>query len=108
MSAHPTKELGIDKSTVAFTSFDNIEDDRKTFFYPSHLETLTPDNSIIGGYMRKWDDGMLEYDVLFRVGYGGEKSDTGLDVISANNLDVYHRNDNNLYFRDNADFGIFN
>lgn len=108
LSAHPTKELGVDKSTVLFTSLDNIGDDRSMFFYPSHVQTLNPDNSIVAGYMRKWDDGMLEYDILFRVGYGGEKTDTGLDIVSANNLEVYHRNYNNLYFRDNADFGIFN
>lgn len=108
LSAHPTKELGINKSSIVFTSLENIEEERETFFYPNELATVNPDNSIIAGYMRKWDNGILEYDILFRLGYQGEVNDQGLSVISANNLDVYHRNYNNLYFKDDADFQIFN
>lgn len=42
--------------------------------------------------MRKWDNGLLEYDVVFKVGSAGEKSEDGQSLISANNLEVYHRN----------------
>ena len=107
LSAHPTGPLGMKQSSIAFTTLENIKEDRRTFFYPNQFRTLNADNTIIAGYMRKWDNGLLEYDVVFRVGSAGEFSDDGQALISANNLEVYHRNQNFLYFKDNADFKLF-
>lgn len=107
LSAHPTEELGLSSSTIAFTTFENISDDRNTLFYPNTLKSLTPDNTIVGGYMRKWDNGLLEYDLIFRVGYFGDNTDTGYQILSANNLIASQANYNGLYFKNSDDLRIF-
>lgn len=57
--------------------------------------------------MRKWDNGLLEYDLTFRLGYVSSDI-AGKDLISANNLIVPHRNNNYLYFKDDSDYAMFN
>lgn len=57
--------------------------------------------------MRKWDNGLLEYDLTFRLGYISS-DEAGLDIISANSLDVPHRNNNFMYFKEEHDYKIFN
>jgi hypothetical protein len=34
---------------------------------------LEPDNTIVNGYYRKWDCGLIEYDIIFKLGYTGNK-----------------------------------
>lgn len=107
LSAHPTKELGLSNSTIAFTTLENIAEDRDTMFYPNTLKSLTPDNTIVGGYMRKWDSGLLEYDLIFRVGYFGDNTDAGQQILSANILTATQANYNGLYFKNRDDLRIF-
>ena len=52
--------------------------------------------------MRKWDNGLLEYDLTFRLGYVSSDVD-GMQLISANCLDVPYRNNNYLYFKEEGD-----
>jgi hypothetical protein len=56
--------------------------------------------------MRKWDNGLLEYDIVFKLGVVGKTSD-GLTLISANNYYALNQNNNFMYFKDEADYGIF-
>lgn len=107
LSAHPTEELGLSNSTIAFTTLENIAEDRDTLFYPNTLKSLTPDNTIVGGYMRKWDNGLLEYDLIFRVGYFGDNTDAGYQILSANILTATQANQNGLYFKNRDDLRIF-
>lgn len=107
LSAHPIQRLGIQQSEKAFRTLENISEERQVFQYPSYIQSLVGDNTVYQGYMRKWDNGLLEYDLTFRLGY--INSDTaGKDLISANNLIVPHRNNNYLYFKDDSDYAIFN
>lgn len=57
--------------------------------------------------MRKWDNGILEYDIVFRVGYQG-KTDEGYDHLEANNMSYINRNLNYMYFKTKKDYGMFN
>ena len=97
MSAHPTRKLSLTDSSKLFTTIENIKEDRSKFFYPGYLESMIADDTTYYGYMRKWDNGLLEYDLTFRLGYISSDAD-GLDLLSANNLVVKHRNRNFLYF----------
>lgn len=107
LSAHPTKELGLSNSTVLFTSLENISEHRDTFYYPNIVKSLIPDNTIIGGFLRKWDNGLLEYDIIFRLGYFGENDEAGYNILSANNLRISNQYDNPLYFKYSDDYNIF-
>lgn len=108
LSAHPTKKFSASDSTLLFKSLENTHEDRKTFFYPNHLQTLQPDTTIINGYMRKWDCGLLEYDVIFRVGYFGDTTEDGVSIISANCLKPSRNTQNQFYFKNLEDYNIFN
>jgi len=57
--------------------------------------------------MRKWDNGLLEYDMTFRLGYLSTDSQ-GLDILSANNLVAGRTPKNFLYFKTAGDYSIFN
>lgn len=107
LSAHPTGKLSLQDSTKAFKSLENISEDRTTVHYPSYLQSFVADNTTYSGYMRKWDNGLLEYDLTFHLGYISSDS-SGIDIISANNLVVSHRNKNFMYFQTNDDYNIFN
>ena len=103
---HPTRELGFSKSTVLFKNLTNIDSQQSSFMYPSHIEMLHNDDTIQHGYLRKWENGLLEYDIVFKVGVVG-KTEYGQDLISANNQRFFNRNTNNLYFKEPEDFAIF-
>lgn len=105
---HPTGRLGIDDSTIAFKTLDNLDDNRKIFFYPNHVQSLHPDTTILDGYMRKWDCGLLEYDIIFKVGCFGEMTDDGVEILSANCLNPSRGDQNHFYFKDAEDYAIFN
>ena len=107
LAMHPSGELGFKKSNILYKTFDNIEANRKTMFYPYEIQSFVSDNTTYYGYMRKWDNGLLEYDLTFRLGYVSSDND-GIDLISANNLKISPRNYNYLYFKNDSDFKIFN
>lgn len=107
LSAHPTGKLSLTDSSKLFTTIENIKEDRSKFFYPGYLESMVADDTTYYGYMRKWDNGLLEYDLTFRLGYISSDAN-GLDLLSANNLVVKHRNRNFLYFQTDDDYNIFN
>lgn len=57
--------------------------------------------------MRKWENGLLEYDLTFRLGYISSDAG-GLDILSTNNFVAGRTPKNYLYFRDSDDYSIFN
>lgn len=107
LSAHPTKKLGLKESSKTFLTLENITDDRQNLFYPNVIQSFVTDNTTYSGYMRKWDNGLLEYDVVFRLGYISSDAE-GCSLISANNLVVPNANKNFMYFKDDKDYEIFN
>ena len=90
---------------------------------------------IVDGTFRKWDCGLIEYDIIFKLGVQQTKniiyknSYEKFDFISANvvepvdgsveivkdeddpdlilSVDIDHYNHNNNYFLTSADYGIF-
>lgn len=106
LSAHPTGKLGFDQSDILYKTLDNIIEDRDKIFYPYHIESFIADNQIYYGMMRKWDNGLLEYDLTFRLSY--VSSDNNVEVLCANSLKVPHIENNYLYFKENGDYDIFN
>ena len=107
LSAHPTGKLGLKESTKTFLTLENITDDRQNLFYPNVIQSFVADNTTYSGYMRKWDNGLLEYDVVFRLGYISSDAE-GYALLSANNLVVPNANKNFMYFKDDKDYEIFN
>lgn len=101
--------------------FSNIDKNRNTMFFPFETITLEPDNVIKSGFYRKWDNGLIEYDIIFRLGYNGKELYKGVeyDKIECNNLIInsnintvkegdedYFNNDK--YFLSHLDKCIFN
>lgn len=67
---------------------------------------LSSDNVIRTGFYRKWDSGILEYDVIFALGAAGEKrtvNGTEYEVLHANTLVI----ENDAYYNSESDADIF-
>lgn len=68
---------------------------------------------IIGGYCRKYDNGLLEYDIVFRLSYVGVAEvdeDYGISatILNCNDLDLANAHDDEKYFYAVNDTKIFN
>ena len=98
---------------VMKSDLTNRNKDRDRIIFPYETVNLKPDNVIVGGFYRRWDNGLLEYDIRYRVGY------VDSDTIESNTISVensygaeiplssdgYHRN--GMYFMEDSDYGIF-
>lgn len=85
----------------------NIDVKRRYFHFPYETVILEKDNVILGGQYRKWDCGLIEYDIIFRLGYTGnkiEKNGIYYDEVKCNNIDLSSNN----YFMEEKDAKIFN
>jgi hypothetical protein len=92
----------------------NRSSDRTTMLYPFRNRELSPDNTIINGHYRLYDNGLIEYDIVFRLGYRGTETIDGIDydqiVCNDMTLDVnndYFNSDNSKYFYATTDMDIF-
>ena len=99
-------EFGFNSSNVLDQSLKRIDENRTKFLYPFNLTSLKPDNVIQHGYVRKWQNGVLEYDIVFKLGKVNITPDNS-DILVANNLILLDRNDNNLYFSRKSSTGTF-
>ena len=106
LDCHPSGKLGMADSNILFRTFTNISENKSHFYYPYELRSFVANDSIYSGYMRKWDNGLLEYDIIFKLSYAG-KTEDGIDLISANNYQALHQNNNFMYFQDDEDYNIF-
>jgi hypothetical protein len=97
LDCHPSGKLAMDDSNILFRTFENISENKSHLYYPYELRSFVANNSIYSGYMRKWDSGILEYDIIFKLGYTG-KTDDQIDLISANTYHAIHNNNNFMYF----------
>jgi len=69
----------------------NIKEDREHLFFPYETHFLKKDNCIKYGQYRKWDCGVLEYDVVFQLGYTGNKiiyNKISYDEVCCNTLEL--------------------
>ena len=83
---------------------ENIDHERTTSHFPAETVVLSTDSIIQGGFYRKWDCGLLEYDILYKLGYNGEQvtiNNTRYNVIHANqSVDI---DESCFYSTDDAD-----
>ena len=104
--------------------FSNIDVERETNFYPyMTVDMLSVEPSlsdvVLDGYYRVYDNGLLEYDVTYRMGYVGQEEIDGdiYDTISCNCIDFHDtsrlatrdpaRNEVAKYFFNTGDYTIF-
>ena len=96
----------------------NVEAHRDSVFYPyrtGHFET----DSIVNGTYRAWDNGLLEFDIVYRLGWRGRDMSRGyeMDMLSCNDLTAEIQagenefaadwNENDRYFFSSSDMSIF-
>lgn len=96
---------------IMLTDMSNIDKDRNQMFFPFQTFPLQKDNTIIGGYCRQWDNGLLEYDVLFQLGNIGTPTiynGTTYQTIVCNNLDISGVDSSTKYFVDEKAANMFN
>lgn len=84
--------------------------DRDQFFYPYVTGFLNPDKAILNGMYRRYDNGLIEYDIVFRLGYEETRDVNGMmmDVLSCNNVEITQGGSNDKYFLDTDSYNIFN
>ena len=58
---------------IALNDFSNIDSSREQNFFPYKTVCLQSkeDDAIINGFVRQYDNGLLEYDIVFRLSYAG-------------------------------------
>ena len=115
---HRFEELTEPDSKVMLNDVSNAQSPRGRIFYPYQTGHFTTKN-IVNGIYRKWDNGLMEMDLMYRLGFQERKLVDGyyVDVISCNNLvlrpsssgdSVFDRTNNSDYFYTMDDMGIFN
>lgn len=85
----------------------NIDINRRYFHYPYETVLLPEDGVILGGQYRKWDCGLIEYDLIFRLGFTGNKIERNgvyYNEIKCNTISL----SNSDYFMEESDAQIFN
>lgn len=108
----------LDNTKLLKTDISNLDVNRTNVFFPYESVPLEPDNVIRSGFYRKWDNGLLEYDIIFKLSYIGNMSIGGADydVLSCNNLILHDNstnvealdyNENGKYFNSTDDMDIF-
>ena len=122
-SCHPLGKIsyGNTKPTTDITrkvsdrEMSNLDPNREQNFFPYqtiHLKTLE-NGPIIGGYCRKYDNGLLEYDIIFRLSYSGiaevdEDYGISANIFECNNLDLASQHSDENYFYGTSDAQMFN
>ena len=96
----------------------NVRQRRDRVFYPyrtGHFET----DSVMDGTYRVWDNGLLEFDIVYRLGWRGRDVSRGyeMDILSCNDFEAASQtgdnefaadwNDNDRYFASADDRTIF-
>jgi len=75
---HPYGKLSYDvtsqnvlSSKIMNRDFGNANPDREQTFFPYETICLQPGKQILNGYGRYYDNGLLEFDIVFRLSYAG-------------------------------------
>lgn len=93
------------ENKIARSDLANVNSHRESTFFPYHTFYLAPgkDDPIMSGSCRRYDNGLLEYDLVFRLSYAGNQlvdSEYNIysDVLSANMLDLAKNNMDDSYY----------
>lgn len=99
---------------VALNDFSNLDCRREENFFPYQTVCLgrIKDSAIINGYARWYENGLIEYDIVFRLSYAGyqevdEDYHLSADILSCNNLDLVNSKVCDQYFMKPVDMSIF-
>lgn len=83
------------ENKIARRDLANVNPDREDIFFPYHTLYLDPDpeDAILAGQCRWYDNGLLEYDLVFRLSYFGQTEvdpeySEYADALSANVLNL--------------------
>lgn len=102
------------ETKIARNDLANINPNRESMFFPYHTFYLEPkeDDSVLAGQCRWYDNGLLEYDLIFRLSYFGyklvdEEYNEYADILSANVLDLSQSRSDEDYFMSYNDATIF-
>ena len=102
------------QSKIAKRDLSNINPNRENVFFPYESICLahTDNSPILNGSCRWYDNGLLEYDIVFRLSYVGfqivdEEYQISADILSCNTLDFRQDNSMSPYFVDVDDRSIF-
>lgn len=112
------------KEKVLNVNLENGNPNRTRIFFPTFCGVIEPNGNIINGIYRKWDNGLLEYNITYKIGdmISAKKYDSNknvmdeVNVLSANSLVIKDNsklesddyNENNRYFLSANDYSIFN
>lgn len=113
----PNDKKQID-SKLLKNDFSNVDVNRKQVFFPNKTIHLAKDNVILNGVGRIWDNGLLEYEILFKLAHAGIDTIDGVqyEVLSCNALNLkadklaeagLSSADNSPYFADEEAYSIF-
>lgn len=102
---HTHGKLGRSDSNVLYNTLENISPDRDNFLYPYQTIPILSGDVITSGHIRKWPNGILEYDLVYRLGV--VSGDANEQLLSANTASFGLRGNNSYYFNDDQDYGIF-
>ena len=101
------------EAKIAKRDLSNVDPRRENVFFPYHTFYLAPgaDSPIMAGQCRWYDNGLLEYDLVFRLSYQGyklvnEEYGEYADILSANTLEMVQK-DVDKYFISFDDGSIF-
>ena len=67
----PGDEAEVNKK-VLLADLSNVDSSRETVFYPYYTRKIQPNDQVLYGFYRVWDEGTLEVDLVFRLGFHGE------------------------------------
>lgn len=97
---------------VANRQVSNLDPSRQQTFFPYQTTYLKTSSTILGGYCRKYDNGLLEYDITFRLSYVGDQEvdkDYGISasILECNRLDLASAHGDESYFYSTGDADVF-
>lgn len=116
--------LELDKAVLK-TDMSNLDPDRSHVFFPNETVELDSNDTIVEGSVRKWDCGLLEYEMIFKLGdsrsifasYNPDGSIKTSEDLDANYLNlnvenygasIYSEFSNRKYYLNDSDSDIFN
>ncbi len=99
---------------VAKRNPNNLNSDRENHFFPYQTYCLKKieNDPIMNGYCRKYDNGLMEFNIVFRLGYVGyletdNEYKISSDVFECNNLNFQNDRSMDKYFNNENDMNIF-
>lgn len=105
-------EIEINKK-ILLSDLTNADKDRELVFYPYYTCAIQPDNAVLQGFYKVWDSGIIELDIVYRMGYRGQVQLDGYsgDMLECNTYSLrgiqYSNSETSKYFSTTKDRDIF-